>query len=594
MAKTNPFTKEELEKDLKFIKQNNISVLLVEPDSQKGFEYPYLIYIPNSPQTTLIMDCLNNYEPPMPNDKTENFSAIQEVYNLFGDMLIPSDTQFSSINKTEETKEETKEETLDRLYYRLGKGINTIANLQHNRFENAPILVPLIPGYTNKAGMSDLNPSIAKEFAPQIIAMNKDAKQLVYERTNTKLNDKIMAYGHSKSSEFANNFSALHPEMVECIMLAGTEEFTLPISEIYLQVVEENEKSDNEQFEIINGNVTKKVTKSEFAQIVAEYTATKKEHQKSITFNNNGTYNLPLNFPVGISDIEHYVDLSHFPSGKTEYSKILSAIPRTFIVGEREEAVTGHFAYSSGTTLNGISVKAGDDLALLDPQRKITEIERASMHNRVLEYIAASQALFGKSANERLRNYMQLCNVLGVKAQSKIYEGIGHIDIYSSQAFRDDSKQYYEALVQGQDLTLGNNGRVSRISPVDQLIRRYIVAPSHDEQVAKIYSLSSYGVQYASEENSYTLSDATSLFKKIQAYLSTKKIPTDANMDRIFDELTTEELTSIFSTRDRIFTETEVANNVLKSVSQVDTTKAARKTHSDIITSDKQHNVGDN
>lgn len=590
MPKTNPFTKEELEKDLEFIRQNNISVLLVEADSKKGFEYPYLIYIPNSPQSTLIMDCLNNYETPMSYDKTENSSAVQEVYSLFREMLIPSDIHSSRTNKTQESKQET----LDRLYDRLGRGINTIANLQHNRFENAPILVPLIHGYTDRAGMSDLNPSIAKEFAPQIVAMIKDAKQLVYERTNTKLNDKIMAYGHSKSSEFANNFSALHPEMVECIMLAGTEEFTLPISEIYLQVVEENEKSDNEQFEIINGNVTKKVTKSEFAQIVAEYTATKKEHQKEVAFNNNGTYTLPLNFPVGIADIEHYIDLSHFPRGKAEYSKILSSIPRTIIVGEREEAETGHFAYSSGKTLNGISVKAGDDLALLDPQRKITEIERASMHNRVLEYIAASQALFGKSANERLRNYMQLCDILGIKAQSKIYKGIGHVDIYSSQAFRDDSKQYYEALVQGQYLTLGNDGRVSRISPVDQLIRRYIVDPSHDEQVAKIKSLSSYGVKYNSEKDSYTLSDDSSLFKKVQAYLSTKRIPTDSNMDRIFDELTAEELTSIFSNIDRIFTETEVTEAVLHAVSISDTQQAAKKTHSDIINRNTQKNVGDN
>lgn len=590
MSNTNPFTKEALETDLEFIRKNNLTVFLVEPDSKKGFEYPYLIYIPNAPQTTLIMDCLNNYESPMPYDRTENSLAMQEVYSLFGEMLISADTSIDTTGKIEESNQET----LDRLYYRLGKGINTIANLVNGRFTNAPIIVPLVPGYENKYHMSELHSSVAKNFSPQIVAMIQDAKQLVYERANIKLNDKIMSYGYSKSAEFANNFSALHPEMVQSILLAGTEDFTLPISEISLQVVEESEKNENEQFQIINGKVTKKITHSEFAQILEEYNSNKKEHQANITLNSNGTYSLPLNFPVGIADIEHYVDLSRFPGGKTEYEKIFSTMPRTVIVGEREEAVTGHFAYSSGTTLNGISVKAGDDLALLDPHRKITEIERAGMHNRVLEYIAASHALFGKSANERLRNYMQLCDVLGIEAQSKIYQDIGHVNVYSSPEFRDDCKQYYEALVQGQDLTLGDTGRVSRISPIDQLIRRYLVSTSHDAYMAKINSLRTYGLQFDSEKDSYTLPDDSVLYEKVESYLASKGIPDCANIDKVFDKLTAQELVNIFGIRDRIFTETEVAQAVLPSVSIDNTTKAAKKTHSDIINCNPQKNVGDN
>ena len=83
MSNKTPFTAEAFQEDLAFIKENNINVLFVEPDTKKGFEFPYLVYLPQNPQTTLIMDCLNDYESPMLNNTTENLSAIQEVYSLF-------------------------------------------------------------------------------------------------------------------------------------------------------------------------------------------------------------------------------------------------------------------------------------------------------------------------------------------------------------------------------------------------------------------------------------------------------------------------------------------------------------------------------
>ena len=43
-----------------------------------------------------------------------------------------------------------------------------------------------------------------------------------------------------------------------------------------------------------------------------------------ISINEDGTYNLPINFPVGISDIEHYRDLSNFPDGKEGFRKALT------------------------------------------------------------------------------------------------------------------------------------------------------------------------------------------------------------------------------------------------------------------------------
>ena len=70
-------------------------------------------------------------------------------------------------------------------------------------------------------------------------------------------------------------------------------------------------------------------------------------------------------------------------------------------IGEQEDTKPGHYAYMDGKTAEGIDVKAGDDISLLEGKlgRPITEIEMASMHNRVLEYIAASNVLFGRSSN---------------------------------------------------------------------------------------------------------------------------------------------------------------------------------------------------
>ena len=226
-----------------------------------------------------------------------------------------------------------------------------------------------------------------------------------------------------------------------------------------------------------------------------EYNDTKRDYQDKITANEDGTYNLPMNFPVGISDIEHYRDLSDFPDGKEGFRRALTSMNKMIFIGEQEETIPGNFAYKDGITKEGIEVKAGDNIPILEARlgRPVTEIEIASMHNRILEYIAASNSLFGRSSNERLNSYMQLNELLGSPMQSKIYEGVGHMDdkyskyvkeldsisskyIYLSQPLKRDIGTYYTGAIKGNILTLDDNGRASRISPVPQIIRRYIAS----------------------------------------------------------------------------------------------------------------------
>ena len=88
---------------------------------------------------------------------------------------------------------------------------------------------------------------------------------------------------------------------------------------------------------------------------------------------------------------------------------------------------------------------------------------------------------------------MQLNELLGSPMQSKIYEGVGHIDykyskavkeldsissnsIYSSQSLKSDIGAYYTGAIKGNIPILDNTGRASRISPVPQIIRRYIAS----------------------------------------------------------------------------------------------------------------------
>ena len=133
--------KKELKKDLAYARQNDFKVVLVEANPEKGFNYSYFVYIPNKPQSILMMDCLNDYEKEMPDGYVEKLEGMEEIYSLFqSGEIIRSNS--SNSNK----KEETKDQTLDRMYYRLEKGGIELSNMIEIN-PNAPAIVPLIPGF---------------------------------------------------------------------------------------------------------------------------------------------------------------------------------------------------------------------------------------------------------------------------------------------------------------------------------------------------------------------------------------------------------------------------------------------------------------
>lgn len=508
------YGKKELEDMIKEGREHNCNVVLIEANKEKGFNYSYYIYIPKilDSQSMLLMDCLNEYDTKIIEDGyIENLDAMEEVYKLFNN---------NEINRSYiqlEGKQEDRLQTLNRMYMRFFRGINTLSRMIGITNFNAPCIVPLIPGSpSDEFGKteSQLDKDVIKKIAPQIKAMIEDSKKIIEERTGIAINDKIIPLGHSKSATFANNFSSYYPEMCAAGILGGGSFGTLPIDKIVLQIVDDIEITDNEQFSLINGFVTKRITKLDFDRIMQEYNNTKRDYQDEISINENGTYNLPMNFPLGISDIEYYRDLSEYTGGKGEYRQILMSMSKMIFVGEQEDVEKGHYAYNDCITREGIEVKIGDDINVLkDKGILVEEIEVASMHNRVLEYIAASNTLFGKSSNERLNSYMQLYKVLDMPVQSIIYEDVGHRDIYRSKPLKKDILEYYRGTVLGEITQLDKSSRAKQISPIHQLARRC-------------------------EAAGYDI-DKELLQKLFEVYLAQKK---DENLDRIFDEMSPEKI----------------------------------------------------
>lgn len=533
--------KTEVERSLNYARRNCFKFVFVEADPQKGFNYSYLAYIPDTPQKALILDCLNDYEPDMSDGWIENPDGLDEVYGLFQATEI---IRSSAPRRAENT--ESKDRTLTRLYYRLTRAINAIGNMIDIN-PAMPAIVPLVPGYNNEQFRnvaSQLDKGVVSYVAPQIKAIIEDAAKLIRGRTNIAVDNKVILLGHSKSAEFANNFSAYYPEMCEACILGGGNFGTLPLSEIVLEVVSDKRISDNEKFYLKNKKVAKRVTQQDADKIASEYCQMNCAFKKIIGANGNTQYYLPLNFPLGIADIESYRDFSGFSKGKSDYIKYLSSIPKMIFVGENEDIKPGHYAYRDSVTTEGVSVRAGEDILLLSKKlgRTVNEIEVASMHNRVLEYIDTIGVLFGRSTNERLVNYMQLYGLLGTPIQSKIYAGVGHTDyrysdevgdldglssngIYRSSSLKSDIALFCNNVINGGCLKLGNEGKANQISPIPQLVRRYIANGNSTELLRGV--------------------SEGQIMQSLQDYIDSKVDSRGKNIFRVYDDLSASEISII-------------------------------------------------
>lgn len=270
-----------------------------------------------------------------------------------------------------------------------------------------------------------------------------------------------------------------------------------------------------------------------------------------------------MNYPLGIADIEHYTDISRFPGGKDEFKRILTQIPRMIFVGENEEEVEGHYAYQSGITQDGMPYDYADELGELGYDKKskpLHEVERASMHNRVLEYKIATLTLFGRSANERLSSFMKLSRQLGLDIQDKIYKGAGHRGILTKD-LSEDMKTIYRSAKKSEKIPqLGDKARAVRIRPIYQLIRRAKATVDENEfhRLEKILPQIPGQPQpdangnrdwekYDREMEIYR-AKVDELESVIDEYIYSKyPIADRTNMDKLYDSLSSEELIKVFT-----------------------------------------------
>ena len=270
----------------------------------------------------------------------------------------------------------------------------------------------------------------------------------------------IINFGYSKSSDFASNFMAYYPELCKGGFFGCGSLGTLPLDSITLKVVENKSKIQNALFyKGENGEIIKEVTQEEFNRIKEEYKNEKREHQKDIVEidEEDGTSCIvPLNFPLGIADIEHYrKDLSKLTikdkagnvikSGKEAYRELLTNIPIIIFVSEQEEKCPGTYAYLDTCDGDGkIITKAGTDMSEELKKKKIDcpddwilfqkiladnnfgNVELAGMSNRILESVDFVNAVLGRGVNDRFQSYKQLYELLGTKVQTKIYKGFNH------------------------------------------------------------------------------------------------------------------------------------------------------------------------
>ena len=63
----------EIRENIKQSKKYGYTMLLVESDHEKGYDYPYVLCYPSeNMNNTLVMNCLNDYEEEIFPNETEN------------------------------------------------------------------------------------------------------------------------------------------------------------------------------------------------------------------------------------------------------------------------------------------------------------------------------------------------------------------------------------------------------------------------------------------------------------------------------------------------------------------------------------------
>lgn len=185
-------------------------VLLIKANPNKGFNFDYTIYIPNTVknETTLIV----------------------EGTNIGSAKGLNNEEQLNYI-----------------LEYAINPGIKGNPIYEISTSLGMPLLFPIFPRWGNDeepiynhmllSNSLNHNTSMLEELGLkrvdlQLIQMIEDAKQILKEK-GIKVDEKIIISGFLASAKFVNRFTLLHPEHIKLAVAGGvTGALTLPIKEI--------------------------------------------------------------------------------------------------------------------------------------------------------------------------------------------------------------------------------------------------------------------------------------------------------------------------------------------------------------------------
>ena len=187
-------------------KEHGKNLIFVEADPKKGFNYSFYLYIPpvaskDKMKSSILMDCLNNYENDLQAGEVENPRPVEILIMKLSENNIViragEDLEYVDDDKKDvyskdkaNNKKERYFDTFKRMYNRLENALAPINRFSH--IEGFPIIVPIIPGFmgSNVEAVnqvkSQLDKDVIKNLAPQIRAMYKYASNIIKKITEER------------------------------------------------------------------------------------------------------------------------------------------------------------------------------------------------------------------------------------------------------------------------------------------------------------------------------------------------------------------------------------------------------------------------
>ena len=200
--------KSMIEENISFkkIKQPNMDLYMVNANPLQGFNFPYLLYVPQ--KTNIVSTiCIDNKTPVSSKDEFD-----KTIIRTFEE-----DLEMSRIPRTilSEMNEPVFIPVLPRFH-----GFYTTALGSMIRNNDQSYLLENISNHEISLDEKDL--SKLENIPEQYHQMILHAQNFIRNQLGLKVNSKVIQTGYSAASKLASNYTELYPETVEALIVGGT------------------------------------------------------------------------------------------------------------------------------------------------------------------------------------------------------------------------------------------------------------------------------------------------------------------------------------------------------------------------------------